>query len=369
MGSPHDMRSKPLPIKGVSEARGFGDPDPRTITLPAHIREDLAYSRDIEMSNLQVKCCRLPVSKGGLVLQSGTKEDFAKRLNVIENPGTGRFVSGTTCLALARSDDSVVPNRYHYSILSLHHLRRFAIEYELDPEHFELMDDLLNEAQSLCDKIRREARARNPPFQEALDALEKWRQGQYILNLHDEEESISPVSSDKSTCSDPSDRQYDDENLLFPFSPHEDVTADPLSSQMLLEASQVTLVNPITVYAIDVAASPKETGGETREGEIINTVYPQSPDKSVILNGHENSKLQNKDSQGGSLIHRAMRESLDGGESPKMVEERMVAEAIAEPKTSGAASQVLNGYMDTLELQNKLEGTQKVNKWLSNCND
>ncbi|PVH78310.1 hypothetical protein DL98DRAFT_635736 [Cadophora sp. DSE1049] len=288
------MPSELLPIEGVSTVGRLGRPDPRTTTLPAHKLQDLDYSRNIRLCVRQSRKCRLPVSKGGIVLKGPTEGDVTKLLSILESPSTGRFVYGTTCLALARSDESVVPNRYHYALLALHYLRRFALEYELDQEHFDLMNAILEEAQKQCDFHWAEARersTRNAQFHEVLDAMGKWRQGRYMLNLHDEEEPISP------------------------FSPHKDIAAGPISNQILSRsASQETLVGTNMANSVKGAESSKNSEEESQEDEIVST---ESPSKnSGVLDQYEGLKLEDKGAQ-EIFVETGMANLVDVAESPK----------------------------------------------------
>ncbi|KAH7403667.1 hypothetical protein BKA64DRAFT_777332 [Cadophora sp. MPI-SDFR-AT-0126] len=135
-------------------------------------------------------------------------------------------------------------------------------QYELDEEHFDLMNSLLEEAQEVYEMITCEARAKtaaNPQSQKVLDAMGKWRQGIYISSLHDNEEPL----------------------LLF--SQHQSIRTDPLSVRILSRyASQETLVGTNMANSVVGAESPEDGKDGIREDETLNSERPSNNSDSYM---------------------------------------------------------------------------------------
>lgn len=138
-----------------------------------------------------------------------------------------------------------------------------------------MMNGLLSEAQKRYESIWGEARASaatNPQSQTILDALGKWRQGKYLLNMYDEEEPISSGS------------------------PHRNLAVDHENNQMLSRsASQETLVATSLANSVEVAESLQHTEAE-RQGCQMAGTEPRSIN-SGVMEEFEIWKLEEKGTQ------------------------------------------------------------------------
>tara|TARA_R110002060_G_scaffold53688_5_gene64372 strand:+ start:2464 stop:3150 length:687 start_codon:yes stop_codon:yes gene_type:complete len=134
---------------------------------------------------------------------------------------------------------------------------------------------ILDEAQKRYGSIwggARASAATNPQSQMILDPLGKWRQGRYMLNLYDKEESISPGG------------------------PRDNLAVDHENNQMLSRsASQDTLVESFMTNPAKVTESPKYNEAEVQKSQIVSTEVRSNI--SGVLAPYEVLKLEEKGTQ------------------------------------------------------------------------